>query len=198
MEGDTSVSGWFVMALKSAKVAGLHVNHASFDGAIKYLDSVEHKGTGGDPGYAPASTYWYTAVKDAHAPHHRDGDRLSVPPVPGWKKDDLQASVEGFVAKGGVPSWGGNGASVDLYYWYYGTLCVFQQGGDLWKSWNESMKTALTKSAQRRRRRRQLGSVGAYADRMGPRRPDRARLPCAWKCTTAISSWPQINNNLAQ
>ena len=142
MEGDTSVTGWYVMALKSAKVAGLHVNHASFDGAIKYLDSVEHKGAGGDPGYAPASTYWYT-VSNAHEAHSLTAIGCLCRQILGWKKEDLQASVEGFVAKGGVPTWGGNGGEVDLYYWYYGTLCAFQQGGDLWAKWNEALKTAL-------------------------------------------------------
>jgi hypothetical protein len=34
--------------------------------------------------------------------------------------------------------WPGN-----LYYWYYGTLCMFQKGGDHWKSWNEPMKQIL-------------------------------------------------------
>ena len=61
----------------------------------------------------------------------------------GWQKQDLQGSVEWAVNKGGVPTWGANGETVDLYYWYYGTLCVFQQGGDVWKRWNEAMKTAL-------------------------------------------------------
>ena len=46
--GDISVTGWFVMALKSAKVAGLAVNHASFDGAIKFIDSVEIKNADGE------------------------------------------------------------------------------------------------------------------------------------------------------
>ena len=142
MEGDTSVTGWVIMALKSARVAGLNVNHASFDGAIKYLDSVEHKGAGGDPGYAPASTYWYT-VKDAHEPHRLTAIGCLCRQFLGWKKDDLQASVEGFVAKGGVPTWGGNGANVDLYYWYYGSLCTFQQDGDVWKKWNDGLMSAL-------------------------------------------------------
>ena len=167
MEGDTSVTGWFVMAMKSAKVAGLNVNHASFDGAIKYLDSVEHKAAGGDPGYAPASTYWYT-IKDAHEPHRLTAIGCLCRQFLGWKKEDLQASVEGFVAKGGVPAWGGNGGSVDLYYWYYGTLCVFQQGGELWKRWNESMKTALT--ANQRKDGDDAGSwdpVGAYSTEWG-------------------------------
>ena len=56
---DLSVTGWFVMALKSAKVAGLHVNPASFDGAIKFLDTVEKKESGGGGGYGPASHYEY-------------------------------------------------------------------------------------------------------------------------------------------
>ena len=132
MEGDTSVTGWFMMALKSAKIARLDVDHAAFDGAIKFLDSVEHKATGGDPGYASPSTYWYT-VKDAHEPHRLTAIGCLCRQYLGWKKEDLQASVDGFVEKGGVPSWGGNGGNVDLYYWYYGSLCTFQQQGDTWK-----------------------------------------------------------------
>ena len=189
MEGDTSVTGWFVMALKSAKVAGLHVNHASFDGAIKYLDSVEHKGAGGDPGYAPASTYWYT-VKDAHEPHRLTAIGCLCRQFLGWKKEDLQASVEGFVAKGGVPTWGGNGGGVDLYYWYYGTLCVFQQGGDLWKKWNESLKTALL--TNQRKDGDDSGSwdpVGAYAPEWG--RVGETALGCL--CLEVYYRYAQLN-----
>lgn len=43
MASDLSVSGWFINALKSAKMARLHVNPVSFDGAIKFLDSVKKK-----------------------------------------------------------------------------------------------------------------------------------------------------------
>lgn len=167
MEADTSVTGWFVMALKSAKVAGLHVNHAAFDGAIKYLDSVEHKDKAGDPGYAPASIYWYM-VNTAHEPHRLTAIGALCRQFLGWKKEDLQATVEGFVAKGGVPTWGGNGGSVDLYYWYYGTLCVFQQGGEIWKKWNDGMKAALMQN--QRKDGDDAGSwdpVGAYSTEWG-------------------------------
>jgi len=145
-EPDTSVTGWFIMALKSAKVAGLAVNPAAFDGAIKFLDSVEKKqeGAAGGSGYGPASSYWYmTNNEHGHTAHRLSAIGNLGRQFLGWKKEDLQSSVEWFVNKGGVPSWGGNGESCDLYYWYYGTLCVFQQGGDLWKRWNDGMKTAL-------------------------------------------------------
>jgi len=85
----------------------------------------------------------------------------------GWKKEDLQASVQWFMDKGGVPDGWGAGKT-DLYYWYYGTLCVFQQGGDMWKQWNEAMKKTLCES--QRRGGDEDGSwdpVGTYADRWG-------------------------------
>jgi hypothetical protein len=80
----------------------------------------------------------------------------------------LQGGVEFFVQQGGVPNWDGNGGNVDLYYWYYGTLCVFQQGGDLWKRWNEALKKALTDN--QRKGGDEDGSwdpVGAYSEYWG-------------------------------
>ena len=143
--GDISVSGWFIMALKSAKVAQLNVDHAAFDGAIKFLDSVEKKdAAAGNSGYGPASRYDYQPGSGTNKRRCAIGNLARQ--FLGWKKEDLQSSVEAFVNDGGVPSWGANGEAVDLYYWYYGTLCVFQQGGDLWKRWNDGMKKALTEN----------------------------------------------------
>ena len=54
-----------------------------------------------------------------------------------------------FIAKGAdlmakkLPKWDVDGGSIDFYYWHYGTLAMFQVGGDHWKKWNEAMKTAL-------------------------------------------------------
>ena len=132
---DMSVSGWFVMALKSAKVAGLHVDPASFEGAIKFLDKVQQKVNGADNSYGPVVGYGYT---DPGLERRTSAIGNLCRQFMGWKKEDLQGSVEYFVTQGGVP-----GAKTDLYYWYYGTLCVFQQGGDVWKKWNEGMKQML-------------------------------------------------------
>ncbi|MCW8133874.1 MAG: hypothetical protein KIS92_26235, partial [Planctomycetota bacterium] len=160
---DLSVSGWFVMQLKSGKVAGLHVNPASFDGAIKFLDKVEEKGNAGDP-YG-GNRYGY--MQPGHATRTTAIGNLCRQFL-GWKREDLQGGVEFFVNQGGVPEWDGNGGKVDLYYWYYGTLCVFQQGGDLWKRWNESMKKALCDN--QRKGGDEDGSwdpVGAYSEYWG-------------------------------
>ena len=144
--GDLSVTGWFTMQLKSAKVAGLKVDTQAFEGVIKFLDSVEMKGAGGDKGYGSASVYKYTPSDAAESRAHRltaIGNLCRQ--FMGWKKEDLQASVSWFVEKGGLPStWGPD--KTDLYYWYYGTLCTFQQGGDVWKNWNEAMKKTFVEN----------------------------------------------------
>ncbi|HYG78073.1 MAG TPA: hypothetical protein VEK08_23910 [Planctomycetota bacterium] len=141
-EGDLSVTGWYIMALKSAKVSALPVPAASIDGAIKFLDSVEKRDNDAS-GYS-ASQYKYMAGNEhAHTAHRLTAIGTLSRQYLGWKKDELQGSVDWFVNKGGVPNAGANGEGTDLYYWYYGSLCVFQQGGDLWKRWNEGMLKSL-------------------------------------------------------
>jgi hypothetical protein len=52
-----------------------------------------------------------------------------------------------------VPEWNGdqqgagpllaNPRQTTFYYWYYGTLAMFQMGGEDWKGWNAGLKKAL-------------------------------------------------------
>ncbi|MCK6471422.1 MAG: terpene cyclase/mutase family protein [Planctomycetes bacterium] len=145
---DLSVTGWFIMQLKSAKVAGLRVDPAAFDGAIRFLDSVENKNAAAaDSAYGGGHVYGYTSSSDVS--HRRTAIGCLGRQFLGWKKEDLQGGVDWFMNRGGVPAWGANGGNVDLYYWYYGTLCVFQQGGDNWTRWNTAMKKALCDNQRR-------------------------------------------------
>ena len=142
--GDTSVTGWMVMALKSAKLAGLHVDMAAFTGALTFLDSVQYKDAGGDTGYGPVVHYGYQPGNEHASSTHRlsaIGNLIKM--FLGVNPDSLNSSVEWFVNKGGVPTWGANGEGVDMYYWYYGSLCTFQTGGDVWDRWNKGMVKAL-------------------------------------------------------
>ncbi|MFH0939125.1 MAG: hypothetical protein V1899_07590 [Planctomycetota bacterium] len=140
---DISMTGWFVMALKSAKVAGLQVNPASFESALKFLIKVEIKNAESSA-YGPASRYCH---KSGDTPNPRCGAIGSlIRQFLGERKENLQSSVELFIKDGGVPAWGANGENVDFYYWYFGKRCVCQQSGDVRKRWNDGMNKALTEN----------------------------------------------------
>ncbi|MBI3832430.1 MAG: terpene cyclase/mutase family protein [Planctomycetes bacterium] len=165
-KGDLSVSGWFIMQLKSAKMAKLKVDQASLDGALKFIDSVEQKGAAGDA-YG-GNRFGYTSPGEAV---RTSAIGCLCREFLGWKREEMKGGVEFFVQKGGMPQWDGNGGSVDLYYWYYGTLAVYQQDGprgDLWNRWNAAMQKALVEN--QRKGGDEDGSwdpVGAYSEYWG-------------------------------
>ncbi len=141
--GDISVSGWFIMQLKSAKVAGLQVDPLALEGAHRYLDTVMvEKPNPNDPysghkyGYRTDGQGGGIRVKSSHCNTAIGclGRQFLGTPI-----ESLHGGVEYFVTKGGVP----NAKAPEFYFWYYGTLSTFQQGGDIWKKWNEGIKTAL-------------------------------------------------------
>ncbi|HEY3320581.1 MAG TPA: prenyltransferase/squalene oxidase repeat-containing protein [Planctomycetota bacterium] len=164
--GDLSVTGWYIMALKSAKVAGLKVPTMAFDGAIRFLDSVEVK-EGAD--YSAPTHYKYMPnAEHAESSHRLTAIGTLARQFMGWKREDLQGSVDSFVNKGGVPAYGANGEKVDLYYWYYATMAVFQQGGDVWKRWNTAMlATLLENQCKQGDETGSWNPVGAYATEWG-------------------------------
>ncbi|HYF48221.1 MAG TPA: VIT domain-containing protein [Planctomycetota bacterium] len=126
--------GWYVMALKSAKVAGLKVPHEAFEAVIKFIDGCERKdGTVSRYTQRPdeaATATDTTATAAALLARH----------FLGWKAEELQATAEALVKEGGLPK----DPIANARYVYFANLAVFQQGGELWKTWNDAMRNVFT------------------------------------------------------
>ena len=158
MAGDLSVSGWFIMALKSAKAAGLHVDPLAFEGARRFVESTRSQidDSNADKAYGSAYSYSYMPVPGMAALPN-----VKLPPgmrrrilsgsdccqaignlclqFMGAKTDETRNSIEWYVRECGVPQTGHE----NMYYWYYGTLSTFQSGGPAWEKWNEAMQKTL-------------------------------------------------------
>jgi len=143
-DSDTSVTGWFVMQLKSAQMSGLRIDGIGFQGASRFLSTVTTRE--GLVGYRkPTGTPCMTAV--GMVCRQFMGVRNT---------ESLMRKGEKYILKH-PPDWplaarSPKGSAVGdrgLYYWYYATLAMFQQGGAGWKKWNATMKRALVPKQRR-------------------------------------------------
>jgi len=142
--GDTSVLGWQVMAMVSAKRAGLEVPQDALDGAADWLQTRVNQGaTAG----APASEdglYAYQPGQRHSASMTAEG--MFVLQLLGAKRDErrMRNSAD-FVGKN-LPRWNDE---PNTYYWYYATLALFQHQGRVWDTWNEAIKRQLLDNQRR-------------------------------------------------
>jgi len=146
-ESDSSVTGWAVLALKSAKMAGLHVPQESFDGALNWFDKVTDETnyragyvSKGDAGGRPAESIGKFQSLEAMTA----AAIISRIFILGNRAKNSPKVLGGAnLLKQKPPRWDVKGGTIDMYYWYYGSLAMFQLGSHYWKTWNEGMKTAL-------------------------------------------------------
>jgi hypothetical protein len=131
-DGDTSVVGWQMMALKSANMAYLKVPSDTIRKAGYFLDSVQEE-NGAVYGYnTPGSGSATSAIG------------LLCRMYMGWDHD-RPALVRG------VSILSENGPSLDntgpprnnMYYNYYGTQVLHHYGGYEWTKWNAAMRDYL-------------------------------------------------------
>lgn len=126
MRGDTSVVGWQVMALQSAKAGGISVKSDTFSDAKRFLNSVEAE----DGVY-----YGYTRPEVRRATTTAVG--LLCRMYLGWRheKPQLKKGVEYLSTIG--PSHN------DIYFNYYATQVLYHWDGELWDQWNQRMREQL-------------------------------------------------------
>jgi hypothetical protein len=135
-DGDMSVTGWYVMALKSAEMAGIDVPAASFAGIASFLDSVAVQ-DGTRYGYRrEAPQRPAVQVTDAIS-----AEGLLCRQYLGWRRDDprLVAGLERLLAAKFIDFENDK----DAYAWYYVTQVAHHAGGDAWRRWNDRTKEVL-------------------------------------------------------
>jgi hypothetical protein len=120
--GDTSVTGWQLMALKSAQMAGLNVPRQTLTLCERFLDSVEDSNKGR---YKYTADSGPTPVMSSVALLCRQ--YLGVNP----RNPGLIKGCE-YLVQSAMP-----GTSNNIYYEYYATQVLHHMGGDTWKIWNE-------------------------------------------------------------
>jgi len=127
---DLSVTGWFVMALQSARMAGLVVPSPTLAQVSTYLDSVSLNG---------GSHYSYQPEQGASNSMTAEG--LLCRQYLGWYRKDprLQRGANYLVRW--LPSW--KPGERNIYYWYYATQVCHHMEGRHWRQWNETMREVI-------------------------------------------------------
>jgi hypothetical protein len=149
-DNDTSVTGWMVFALTSAREAGLTVDPAALDGALSWIDEVTDPVTG-RVGYESLGSLSSRTPANEHYPRAKGEAmtavgllcRIFLGQDPG--ANDVLRKHADLLART-PPAWDPEGFGCDMYYWYYGTYAMFQMGGAWWRAWNEAMKSAVLPS----------------------------------------------------
>jgi hypothetical protein len=150
VDSDLSVTGWFAMAMQSARMAGLEVPSPVFDRIGKFLDTVAR-----DEG----SKYAYQFNAGATKPLTAEG--LLSRQYLGWAQNDerLRNGVDFLVAN--LPDWNDR----NVYYWYYGTQVCHHMEGKVWQKWNQVMRQLLPEHQEKQTPER--GSWDPNGDRWG-------------------------------
>jgi hypothetical protein len=152
---DSSVSGWCVMALKSALSADLKVG-TSMDGAKKWLERAWKAANKDwmkltDP-YAATSSFPYVwdATSDAVQIVPPGSAMHDMAPVGALcavflghhAGDPMLESLCNHISRYQFPTK----YPCNTYYLYYDTAAMFQAGGERWKRWNGTVRDMLVKA----------------------------------------------------
>jgi len=125
--GDTSVTGWQVMALKSAKLGGIDVSDEVFKNAQVFLKSVSSGKHNGAYGYSTTRDVKPAMIAEAMFCQQLMGMAPTHP--------RMQESARLILRNLPDP-----GKKFNFYYWYYGCLALHQHQGSAWKAWNTRMR----------------------------------------------------------
>jgi len=143
--GDTSVTGWQVLALKSGQMAGLKVPAKTLGGAEDWLKSVQTEDGGGYGYVGPQETPTLSAVG------------LLCRQYLGWSPRN-PGMVKGVGRLGRYPP----GSINSMYYHYYATQVMHHMGGDAWAGWNAKMRDKLVETQDQGKDEKHTHQAGSW------------------------------------
>jgi len=157
-DGDMSVTGWYLMALVSARSAGIDVPAETFARLEGFVDRVavddgSRYGYRREVEHRPASPV--TAAVTAEG--------LLCRLYLTWAADDprVVAGIERLFAERPLDF----GADKDVYAWYYVTQVAHHAGGTVWERWNADLREVVP--IEQVSKGREAGSWDPALDRWG-------------------------------
>ncbi len=130
--GDTSVLGWQLMTLNSARLAGIPWPDDSRRRTEHFLSRVTGGTHRGLTAYRPGERPTRTMTAEGWFCRQMLGITMSQA-ARNEATDTLLAQRPGQ-------------GQADLYYWYYASLALQREGGAGWQHWNESLKRELLRT----------------------------------------------------
>lgn len=157
-KGDMSVTGWFLMALKTAEMAGLDVPAETYTRLESFLDNVfisDEKGFNYQINPLQKVVDFRPAIT---------AEGLLCRQYLGWGRDhpQLQAGIDRLLAESPLDM---DGRTRNVYAWYYQTQVFHHAGGRAWESWNKELSEQLP--AKQVRSGREAGSWDRANDQWG-------------------------------
>jgi hypothetical protein len=151
LRGDTSITGWQVMALASARAAGVEAPQTVFERARHWLDVEVAGGTAG-------GVYGYTSPVEPRVAMVAEG--LFTRQVLGARRGE--PAVEEAARYIAAQTQGARTHLDNLYLLYYGNLALYQYQGWIWETWNVRVRDHLV------RRQHATGPRAGSWDPSGP------------------------------
>jgi len=127
--GDMSMFGWQLMSLKSAEIAGIDIHSRVRERMEEFVDAARRGEKGGLFGYRNDDQP--TPVMTAEA--------LFCQQMLGHPRDSASNEESVNYLLDHLPKL----SEFNLYYWYYGTLAMYQHGGSAWQQWNAAVRDTL-------------------------------------------------------
>lgn len=147
-KSDISMSGWHLMALKSAEIAGVNVPRSAKADVVGFLKARSLGTYGGLAGYREEMPPSPSMTAEA----------MFCKQMLGMRRDNAASREAAEYLLARLPTR----TTFNEYYWYYGTLAMYQYGGDGWRDWNGAIRDLLTSE------QRSDGDLAGSWDPQGP------------------------------
>ncbi|MBI5777893.1 MAG: terpene cyclase/mutase family protein [Planctomycetes bacterium] len=169
-ESDSSVTGWVFMALKTAESAGIAVPPSAFSGIKSFFNKIT------EPKYGKVG---YTSLGSVAIFGYEDPREIVIQP----SLTAIGVLVRLFLEKGATtttiekgvkivtasqPKWASKTGTIDYYYWFYGSSCLYKYDGPqgpCWGQWNKTTTEVLAKNQKTKKNTCACGSWDALERR---------------------------------